>query len=410
MKISGGNLVGLLKTRRYWVMAFRSTGLVLLVFMSVSGVAMGELVREVHPGEATSTSAAVVVDASAHLVYTPQILPIGKDGKTVISGNAAEKAEVVYERLESMLKRAGSGLDKLVKLDVYLASADAFGPFQKSLAGKLNGKSRPAVSYVVGALSRPEALVALDAVAVTSITKIRPGGGVAVLPSGSRIFVSGQANGDDADLGRATRKTLAELNETLKFLGLDRSRVVKLKAFMQPMTKESVAEVERAVSEFFGGEPIPPLSMVAWKSAQTTPIEIEMVVAGQGSVGAPVEYLTPPFLKASPLYSRLARVGAGSLIYFSGVYGSPGKTGAAEVESIFNTLAGLLAETGSDMRHLVKATYYVSDDVASRALNDIRPRYYDPKRPPAASKAFVAGVGVPGKTIVVDMIGVGTPK
>jgi enamine deaminase RidA (YjgF/YER057c/UK114 family) len=196
----------------------------------------------------------------------------------------------------------------------------------------------------------------------------------------------------------------------LKYLGLDRSRVVRLKAFMQPMTAESVALVERAVAEFFGGVDASPLSVVAWKSTLETPIEIEMVASGQGPVGPPVEYLTPPFLKVSPLYSRVARVGAGPLIYLSSLHGAPKTTGAVEVESIFDTLGGILAEAGCDMRHLVKATYYVSDDVVSRALNEIRPRYYDPKRPPAASKAFVAGVGVPGKAIVVDMIGVGTGK
>jgi enamine deaminase RidA (YjgF/YER057c/UK114 family) len=58
----------------------------------------------------------------------------------------------------------------------------------------------------------------------------------------------------------------------------------------------------------------------------------------------------------------------------------------------------------------VKATYYVSDADASAALNRLRPRYYDPKRPPAASKAQVAGVGVPDRTVVVDLIAVAGGK
>jgi enamine deaminase RidA (YjgF/YER057c/UK114 family) len=387
-------------------MGFRSTSLVLMCVTYFAAVARADLVREVRPDEATHTSAAVVVDASAPLLHTPQLLPTGADGLTIVAGGAAEQANALLDRLESALKAAGSGLDKLVKVDVYLARPDVLAPFQKMFAAKLKGLAQPAISYVVGPLRHPEALVALDAIAITSISSGKAGGGSTVLPSGPRIFVAGQAN-PDTDLTRATRKTLESLDDTLKFLGLDRSRVVRLKAFMQPMTSDAVAQVERTVSDFFGGIDVPPLSVVAWQSTRETPIEIEMVAAGKGPNGPAIEYLTPPFLKVSPLYSRIARVGVAPLIYVSGLYGTSQATGAAEVESIFETLGGILADAGCDMRHLAKATYYVSNDAVSRALNEIRPRFYDSKRPPAASKAFVAGVGDPGRAIVIDMVGVG---
>jgi hypothetical protein len=54
----------------------------------------------------------------------------------------------------------------------------------------------------------------------------------------------------------------------------------------------------------------------------------------------------------------------------------------------------------------VKATYYVSDDDASKQLNVIRPKFYDPQRPPAASKAIVPAVGVSERSITIDMIAV----
>ena len=66
----------------------------------------------------------------------------------------------------------------------------------------------------------------------------------------------------------------------------------------------------------------------------------------------------------------------------------------------------VLQQAGSDFRHLAKATYYVSNDQTSARLNEIRPKFYDPKRPPAASKALVRGVGVAGTGISIDMIGV----
>jgi len=60
--------------------------------------------------------------------------------------------------------------------------------------------------------------------------------------------------------------------------------------------------------------------------------------------------------------------------------------------------------------NLAKATYYVSTDATSKALNVLRPNYYDPKRPPAASKALVPGVGREGRTLTLDMIAVPAKK
>ena len=114
-------------------------------------------------------------------------------------------------------------------------------------------------------------------------------------------------------------------------------------------------------------------------------------------------------LKPSPLFCRVVRVNRGPLIYTSGLYGPAAATGAEQVRAILDTLGGVISDAGGDFRHLVKATYYVADEDASRALNDLRPRYYDPSRPPAASKATVAGVGSEGRSITLDMIAVPKP-
>ena len=54
----------------------------------------------------------------------------------------------------------------------------------------------------------------------------------------------------------------------------------------------------------------------------------------------------------------------------------------------------------------MKATYYVADDDSSNKLNDLRPKYYDPARPPAASKAKVAGSGMENTSVTLDIIAV----
>jgi enamine deaminase RidA (YjgF/YER057c/UK114 family) len=178
----------------------------------------------------------------------------------------------------------------------------------------------------------------------------------------------------------------------------------------------SVAEVQEEIVRYYGGDKLntPPLVFVEWKS--TSPIEIELIAWG-GDANAdavePLEFLAAPGLKPSPLFSRVARVHRGGTIFLGDIYG-PGKANAAaQTEASFERLKLLLEKTGSDLTHLAKATYYVTDDEISKAHNEVRPKHYDPERPPAASKAMVGGTGRAGVRYVMDMIAVpssrGTP-
>jgi hypothetical protein len=81
-----------------------------------------------------------------------------------------------------------------------------------------------------------------------------------------------------------------------------------------------------------------------------------------------------------------------------------GGSGEQEVKTLYDGLKRISAASGTDLRHFAKATYYVSGNDSSQALNALRPHYYDPKRPPAASKVAVDGVAVAGRTMLIDMV------
>lgn len=364
--------------------------------------ASGPPPRPIGADDGSGTAAAVVVDGRAPLVHTAQLLP--PRGPVT----AGDQAEALLDRLADALREGGSGFDRLVKVNVYAARSDALDPFRKALARRTAGKARPALAQVVGQLRRSDALLALDAVAVADPAGRRaPAAGPALsrmLPPGPRVYVSGQAE-TGPTLTAAARKTLDGLDATLAFLKLRRSDVVQVKVFLRGMPDADA--VARVIGEFFGAA-TPPVVFVEW----TMPLlEIELVAAGGPEGGAgPVEFLTPPALKPSPVFSRVARVNRGDLIYVSGLYGPAGAPGARQVEAVFGSLGKILAEAGSDFRHLVKATYYISDDDAGRALNDLRPRYFDPARPPAASKAGVADVGAERRSLTLDMIAVPAPR
>ena len=127
----------------------------------------------------------------------------------------------------------------------------------------------------------------------------------------------------------------------------------------------------------------PPQVVTEWRGA-SLPVEIELVATAPGAEGAGERLtLVEPI---SSRYSRVARVFAGRPIFVSGLTGTSADP-VAQVSEIFGELRRLLEEAGSDMRHVAKATYYVSDKAADQEINIVRPTIYDPARPPAASKS-----------------------
>jgi enamine deaminase RidA (YjgF/YER057c/UK114 family) len=152
---------------------------------------------------------------------------------------------------------------------------------------------------------------------------------------------------------------------------------------------------------------------VEWQASPKSPIEIEVVAWGgpeNQRVPDVIDYLTPPGMTASPIFCRVTHIWYGPSIYIGGLYSRKEVEAREEVEDVFAQLGDILKKTESDMKHLAKATYYVASDASSKALNAARPNYYDPKRPPAASKARVSGVGREKRALTLDMIAVPTMK
>lgn len=396
------------------------TAALALTFQPRLGVAQGAPkggIREIAPSAATGSSLAVVVDEGP-LAHTTQMLPLDKAGKVVGPGHVAKQVSQVLGNINAALKAAGTGTGKLVKLHVYLAQPELMAPVEQELARRFRKQVKPAVSYVVGELAQAGALVAMDAIAAAPAAPAdkqvkyyrspslaaSPEAHVAVLPAGGVVYVSGQA--DKGGLVEATKGTLGQLSATLQHLGLQKQGVVQIKAFTRPMS--DIGLVNRELAAFFGGATLPPVVYVDWLS-QAPVIEIELIAASPAAPAresGQLEFITPPFMTASPVYSKVSRINYGRKVYVSGLYGKKQNDAQAELGAIFTSLGEVLQQAGSDFRHLAKATYYVSNDQTSARLNEIRPKFYDPKRPPAASKALVRDVGVAGSGISIDMIGV----
>lgn len=344
--------------------------------------------------DAHTGSAAAVVTKGLPLVHTTQLFP-------TTTGTVPEQVASLFGQLDKTLQQAASGPEQTVKLNVYVADLATVAVVQAALAKRHTGTHKPAVSFVETPLPGGVA-VALDAVATTP--EVSRGANYAVLPVGARVYVSGQLEKGQT-LADSTQATLGSLRRSLAEMKLGDEHVIQVKAFLHPMAQ--VDAVRQAFTEFYGTGKTPPLVLVEWGSANA--IEIELIAASPEPKAADadtLEIITPKGMTASPVYCRVCRIHTPETIYISGLHAREPGDGSAQVTDIFTQLRGLLDATGSDFRHLVKATYYVSDEDASKQLNVLRPRYYDPKRPPAASKASVAGVGRAKRSLTIDMIAI----
>ncbi|MBA63203.1 MAG: hypothetical protein CMJ76_12670 [Planctomycetaceae bacterium] len=337
-----------------------------------------------------------------------------EDVSQVHSGQLlADDADALWNVTQSWLDQTKTESGGIVKLNLYASSADQLRKLESTVASRFAKGQCPPICSLVTLLPQ-EKRVALDLVAIgghesQDVRTLKRGKeGARVLPAGKRIYISGQAARND-DLQLATKETITGLLESVRYLNRSNEDIICLKAFVNEMA--GVDRVYQAAVEVFGQGKEPPLVCVEWQSSVSVPIEIEMIVwGGEADPNLPVlEYKTVLDLPASPVFSRVCQINSGPTIYIAGLYSSADNA-ELEVKQSYGLLRKTLAATNSDMKHLVKATYYVTDGATSSALGSLRTKLYSPTRPPAASKATVAVIGSHHQRFLMDMIAVPMAK
>lgn len=370
----------------------------------------------------TGLSLATVV-GDVPLAFTDQIFPWDRSGN--VKGTNAIEDQVIQalKNMELSLEAAGSDLSKLLRINVYIQNKDHSELTLKLIKESLPEGTFPAITLIVGSQPMEKVLVTMDAVAVAPMTSVTTRGvnlpftkgiygkpnrsAVAILPSGRKVFLSGQAE-PGADLLEASDKTMQNLLATLAYIGASASDVVQVKAFINPIA--DAATVEEVIAAFFRGQQAPPIVMVEWL-VEENKAEIELIAAAPVHYNdkEAVSYYAPPWMSQATTYSRIVDIKEGGLFFTSGLYAAEGKDEEEKARNLFATLSRILQKAGSDYDHLVKATYYPSDEKGRESLMKVRTDFYNPERPPAASLIRIEGTGRQGIHLNVDMIGV-VPK
>ena len=364
-------------------------------------------------------SQAVVVQGHP-LVHTRQLLPVDREGKLVGEDSVDKQVEQVLNNLDAVLGASGSSLGQLVRLNVYAIAPPTVDRVREQLRGRLEPAVRPAITAVLTPMPHRDALVAVDAVAVAAekgkavaferceaVAGDKDCADAAVLPPGGVAYLSGVPSEGGLTVS-AVDKSMSALWKTLGTFKLTPAHVVQLKVFLRPAS--SADDVLSKLKEYFPGQMTPPVVFVEWLAPP--PVEIELIaqLPLTGESAPSVQYYNPPEVRPMQIFSRVALVRTDRQIYVSGLFARKAGRGQDQALDVFDQLKSILAQTGSDLRHMAKATYYVCDDDSARGMDRARLWLYDQDRPPAASKCMVHGVGQSGRTLTMDMIAVGSGR
>jgi len=101
-----------------------------------------------------------------NLVFISGQAAIGDDGNIVGRGDFDKQAEQAFRNLQRALEAAGSSLDRVAKVTIFLKSMDNFGKIVE-LRRKWFSAPYPADTIVeISSLYSPEALIEIEAIAV----------------------------------------------------------------------------------------------------------------------------------------------------------------------------------------------------------------------------------------------------
>jgi 2-iminobutanoate/2-iminopropanoate deaminase len=106
------------------------------------------------------------VDGARSTVFVSGQAAISADGQLVGADDFECQVRQVFENLQMVLEQAGTGLDAVVKLTVYLTDMSRLREYTRIKGEFFTGKQPASTAVGVTALGRPEMLIEVEAVAV----------------------------------------------------------------------------------------------------------------------------------------------------------------------------------------------------------------------------------------------------
>jgi enamine deaminase RidA (YjgF/YER057c/UK114 family) len=122
--------------------------------------------RDTYPDQNLDNDLCQAVVAGGTIYLRGQVGQDLDTGESVGVSDAAAQAEQAMRNIATLLAEAGSRLDEIVKITIYLVDPRYREPVYRTVGRWLKGVYPVSTGVVVSALARPEWLVEIDAIAV----------------------------------------------------------------------------------------------------------------------------------------------------------------------------------------------------------------------------------------------------
>jgi enamine deaminase RidA (YjgF/YER057c/UK114 family) len=316
--------------------------------------------------------------AADGLIYLSGVLADDANREIIGRGDVAAQTREVIGRLGARLAAAGSSLEQVVSVTVYLASAGDFAAMNEAYRTYWP-HDPPTRTTVIADLVLPGALVEISMVAV-------PIGGerIAIHPpkwqrspnpysyairTGDTLFLSGlvSRNGREntvvpGDVPAQTRTVLDNAGEILEAAGMTHANVVSARVYLPDAA--TFGQMNGEYRKYF---PAPPVRATVRAGLASAPYLVEITLIASSSPRRIVE----PDVERNPNLSTA--VVAGRRVYLSGMLGNrpdnAGDAGAQTTETLTRIRRALEA-AGCGLGDVVDSLVYLPDLRAYGPMND----------------------------------------
>ena len=327
-------------------------------------------------------------------IYVSGTLAQGPDGAIVGKGDIAAQTRRVVERMREILGAAGSSLDQVVAVTVYLKSASDFAAMN-DVYKTFWTANPPTRTTVITGLVLPEALVEMSMVAVPAGAErvvIHPEGWMKspnpysyAIRSGDTLFLSGlvSRNGRDnsvvtGDVPTQARTVMDNAGELLKAAGMSHANVVSARVYLpDASTFQLMNETYR---KYFPSEPPARATVIAGLAGSQYNVEITMVASR-----APRKAVSDG---RAPNPNLSAAISSGQHVYVSGMLGNTPETkgdAAAQTRETLARIGKALEAAGCGPQDVVDGLVYLTDMKYYPPMNDEYRKFFGKDFPARAT-------------------------
>lgn len=336
-------------------------------------------------------------------IYVSGTLAQDDSGRLVADGDAAGQTRQIIERMRGVLKAAGSSLDQVVAVTVYLRSASDFAEMNGAYAAFWPKDAPTRTTVITDLLLGADVEISMIAVPAGAERRIIHPKGWSKSPnpysyairSGDTVFLSGLVprRGRDnsvvtGDIDVQTRAVMDNAGELLAAAGLDHSHIVSGRVYLPDAA--NFAGMNEAYRSYFKDTRPARATVIAGLAGPQFAVEMTFVASA-----APREAINPG-------QNLSSAIRAGKTLYLSGMLGNTSSNAGDAAAQTRETLAKIgktLGEAGYSAADVVDGLVYLTDLTLFPQMNDEYRTFFGRDFPARATVG--AGLVSPGGVVEI---------